>query len=301
MTLSPQVLAVCSAVLFAGSHIASKRGVATTSVVGGLLISLSVGLLTLLAAVLLDQPSMDSLGAVSVFAAAGFFGPGLGRAGSVVGVHLLGPSISVPIHGSAYPLCAVAGAAVFLHEGVDVLRAGGCVAIVVGVWVLSRHGGEPAAPDLDGIPEQNAGRSAFRSGLIFPLAAGIGYGVADIIRKEGLQVLPEPAFGAFIGVAAALLGWLTGLAISPALRARLIWGRTAGWFAASGFMASLALLAQFHALRRGDVSVVSPIVAAQPLAVLLLSVLFLGGIERVTARVVTGAGVVVLGTGLLSV
>lgn len=296
------VLAACSAVLFAGSHIASKRGVMTTSVVGGLLISLSVGLVTLSVAAFVNPPNRAALGPIVLFAAAGLLGPGVGRAGAVVGVDRLGPSISVPLQTSVYPLFAVAAAWIALREAVGPARVAGATAIIVGVWLLSRRAPEPADPDFGTIPSEGRSnaRPSFSAGLAFPLVAGVGYGAADIIRKQGLVDLGEPTFGALIGVGTALGGWLVVVLTSSALRARIYWGRTAGWFAVSGLLASLALLSQFYALRIGDVSAVSPIVAAQPLAVLVLSILFLGGIERVSKKMVLGGIAIVLGALLVS-
>jgi uncharacterized membrane protein len=54
------------------------------------------------------------------------------------------------------------------------------------------------------------------------------------------------------------------------------------------------------ALQLGTVSVVAPISATAPIFVLPLSMLFLRGIERVTARVVAGTALVVLGVFLIA-
>jgi uncharacterized membrane protein len=54
------------------------------------------------------------------------------------------------------------------------------------------------------------------------------------------------------------------------------------------------------ALKLGTVSVVAPISATAPIFVLPLSLLFLRGIERLTARVVIGTTLVVLGVYLIT-
>lgn len=312
MTLSAQGLAVCAATLFAASHVASKRGVQTTSVEGGLLISLTVSLLTLIVAVLVDPPAAVSLGAVLVFAAAGMFGPGLGRAAALVGVDRLGPSVSVPIQASSYPAIAVLTATIVLRENLTPYRVAGCLAIVIGVWALTRRSEEPAGPDMEGLvttPLREAPPERLRAvtwgplkrGFAFPIIAGLGYGIADIIRKSGLNYADEPILGALVGVTTVLIVWVVVVLASPAMRTRIVRGPSAGWFGLSGFFASLALIAQFNALRTGDVSVVSPIIAAQPLAVLLLSAVFLGGIERLTTRTVVGGTTIVAGAVLVSI
>ena len=57
----------------------------------------------------------------------------------------------------------------------------------------------------------------------------------------------------------------------------------------------------FEALKRGTVSVVAPIIASQPLVVVILSWALLHDIERVTRRMVAGAMLVVAGVTLIAV
>jgi uncharacterized membrane protein len=86
----------------------------------------------------------------------------------------------------------------------------------------------------------------------------------------------------------------------PSVRERISTGRGAGWFVVGGALASTAILVQFHALDRGNVSLVSPIVAAQPLFVFFLSAVLLRGIERVSAPVVIGGLATVVGVVLVA-
>jgi drug/metabolite transporter (DMT)-like permease len=308
MTVSAQGLAVCAATCFAASHVASKRGVQSTSVEGGLVLSLATSLLTLIIAGFIDPPASVAWGTIAVFAAAGLFGPGLGRGAAIVGVDRLGPSISVPIQASVYPAIAVIVATLVLQEDLTPYRVAGCLAIMIGVWALTRREDEPVSTDMEGFVSglsRSPGRGrvssrSFRKAFAFPIIAGLGYGIADIIRKGGLNASDEPILGALVGVATVLVLWLLALLMSSSMRHRVVWGRTAGWFALSGIFASLALIAQFKALSAGDVSVVSPIIAAQPLGVLLLSSIFLGGLERLTARTIVGGTTIVLGAVLVS-
>jgi DME family drug/metabolite transporter len=86
----------------------------------------------------------------------------------------------------------------------------------------------------------------------------------------------------------------------PAVRRKVRFGRSAWWFSAGGVLAALAVLSQFHALDRGEVSVVSPIVAAQPVAVIVLSAVLLRELDPLTGRRILGALVAVAGTILVS-
>ena len=93
--MSPTVLAGISAFCFAGSHVASKRGVQSTSVVAGLLISLATMWIVLLGATLLDLPGEIEGWAVLVLAVSGLVAPAIGRAAAIAGVDRLGDRKSV--------------------------------------------------------------------------------------------------------------------------------------------------------------------------------------------------------------
>ena len=91
------LLAVTTAILFAASSVTAKRGLATTTVMAGLLVSLLMtGLVTLVAAVI-DWPDSWPLAPIVLFAVSGLLGDGLGRVAFLGAVHRLGPSTAVPI------------------------------------------------------------------------------------------------------------------------------------------------------------------------------------------------------------
>jgi drug/metabolite transporter (DMT)-like permease len=56
----------------------------------------------------------------------------------------------------------------------------------------------------------------------------------------------------------------------------------------------------FVSLSRGEVVVVSPVLATNPLFTLIMASLLLRGVERITSRVVLGAVLVACGVALLS-
>jgi uncharacterized membrane protein len=91
-------------------------------------------------------------------------------------------------------------------------------------------------------------------------------------------------------VVVALILLLRGDAI-PARRAL-------GWFAASGLMNGVGLVAMYKAFQHGEVSVVAPIVATAPLVTLGVHVVLMRA-ERVTARLFTGMVLTALGVVLI--
>jgi drug/metabolite transporter (DMT)-like permease len=267
-------------------------------VIAGVLLSLGTGDLILLGAVLTTDAALPTGAALIVLAISGLLAPALARALAITSIDRLGPTTAIPIQGSVYPLCAVAGALLFLGESLTLLQVAGVVAIVLGVWMLTRnnsHGSsEPAASR-----GKRARAWTFNLVLLLPAAAGLSKGLADLVRKEGLDLAASATGSAFIGQTGALVAWALALSV-PAVRSRVRFGRGWWWFSAGGVLASLAVLSQFHALDRGAVSVVSPIVAAQPVAVILFSALLLRHLDPLTPRRVSGALVAVAGTILVS-
>lgn len=296
-------LAILSAVFFAGSHVTAKRGLTDTSIFAGLLVQLATGFCVVLVAVLLDPPGAVAVGAVAVFAGAGLIAPGTARATALAGVDRLGPSVAVPIQQGARPILAVLGAIVLLGESVGPPQLLGVLAIAFGGWRLSRE----RAPVVAEVAEPSAagatatqGRRTFRPGIIFPLVTALCYSASDIIVKVALGSFPHPALGTLTGIGAALLVWGVASATIPLLRSSLRFGPNVRWFVASGTLMGLAILSAFHALQRGEVSVVGPIIAAQTLAVFVLSTVLLRHLERVTRETALAGVVVVIGTILVS-
>lgn len=293
---APELLAICAALFFASSHVLSKRGLVDTSVLAGVLVSLGTGTMVLGFAALADPPTHIDGRAVGILALSGILAPAMARGFAIAGIDRLGPSVSVPVQGSIYPLFAVIGAVAFLSESPPPIRWLGAVLVAVGLWTLSRKRPRAMSPGL-----LRASQSRMlRAGLVFPIVAGTSKGLADIVRKTGLDLMPHATLGSFIGVTSALVVVGAYAATVPAIRHRVSFGRGTAWFAGGGFLAALAVLTQFHALNAGDVSVVSPIVASQPLFVLVLSMIMLRGVEKLTPRIAAGALTILAGTVLIS-
>ena len=73
-----------------------------------------------------------------------------------------------------------------------------------------------------------------------------------------------------------------------------------GWFLAAGVTVSLAMICIYFALDLGKVSVVIPISSTGPFFSLILTALFLRGVERVTLRIVVSAAMIVGGVLLMT-
>ena len=84
----------------------------------------------------------------------------------------------------------------------------------------------------------------------------------------------------------------------PALRRRVDFG-AAPLFLLAGTFLGFGLFTLYEALGAGEVSVVAPIIGAQPLVVFVLSALLLRDIERIKPLTVAGGVVVTVGTILV--
>ena len=284
-------LAIATAILFAAGSVTAKKGLSRMTVVAGLLVSLLMtGLVTLVAAVI-DSPDSWPVMPIVMFAASGLLGDGVGRVAFLSAVHRLGPSTAVPIQTATYPTLTVLLGVVALSESVSAVQLLGVAAVVLGVWTLA-SGGSPRA--------ERSILQSHRGALVLPVLAGASFGLADVFRKHGLEDLPSPAFGATVAALTALISWTAAIGSAAQLRRQVRLGDGTGWLALSGVLQGLGLLTLFGALDEGDVSLVGPIVASQPLVVVVLSAFLLRELEALTRAVVLGALATMVGVILVA-
>lgn len=306
MTLGAEVYALLAALCFAGSQVTARRGLEHSSIITGVLVSLSTALVVLGVAVVLDPPQGINATGIMLFVAAGLAAPGVSRWAATTGVHRLGPSVAVPITQGARPLLAVIGALVLLGESMTWQKVVGLIAIVAGGTQLSRAREDARALALGSIegPVEPVNRAKrilrLRPGIMYPLLAGLAYATSDLVVKEALAHLPYPRFGAMIGMASALTVWAVATAVAPPLRKQFRLRGDVGWLVISGVLAGLALINLFTALDVGDVTIVSPITASQPLAVFVFSRILLRRLERLTPSIVVAGCSIVAGTIIIS-
>jgi drug/metabolite transporter (DMT)-like permease len=294
--VSAEVWALFSALCFASSHVVSKRGLQDTSVTAASLIVLGVSWLVISLSVLLGPPADITGRAVAIYAGLGLLVPAASRWSVLKSVHDLGPSVAIPIQQGLRPLLSVMGGILLLGERLSLLRGVGVASIIVGGWQLTRR-----PPDDPGRPPPKLRRLALRPGLAFPFIAGLAYATSDVLIRLTLgEGQTEPGVAAMISTGSGLLVWLVAVAVVPSVRADVRFGPGSRWLVLAGALIGVAILGVYNALRRGEVTLVSPINSTQPLIVLLLSALFLRDLDRVRWGTVAAAIAIVVGAVLVS-
>jgi len=292
--------ALFSACCFAGSHVVSKRGLKDTSVTAASLIVLGVSWTIIAIAVLFDPPAEVTGRVVLIFAALGLMVPAIARWAVLKSVDVLGPSIAIPIQQGLRPLLAVTSAVLLLGEDVSLFRGLGVALILAGGWQLSRRPPEGRV-GRDDSATRRARRWALRRGVVFPLTAAVAYATSDLLIRSTLgDDLVEPSFAAMVSTGSGLFAWLLLVVTIRPMRSSVRFGPAAWWLVASGGLIGFAIMGVYQALSRGEVSLVTPINATQPLFVLLLSAFLLRDVERIQPITIVAASAIVAGAILVS-
>jgi drug/metabolite transporter, DME family len=220
---------------------------------------------------------------VLYFVLAGLVGTTAGRLLRFVSIHRVGASVAAAIT-NLHPFISAALAILLLGETVTSRVIGGTVVIVLGTVLLSASG------RVQGFrPAQ----------LVFPFLSALAFGAVAILRKLGLGGM-GPLTGFAVNVTTALVAMTAFLAATGHRRRARADARSLGYLIAAGIAENAGVLLGVVALSVGTVTVVAPLVGTMPLFVLAMSALFLRHVERLSARLVLGTLMIVLGVYLIT-
>ena len=278
------VLALVSALISAGATIFIRQGLRTSGALTGFWINLVVGVITMwIAVVVTGGPGPVSGKALGYFVLAGLVGTVAGRLFRFLSIERMGASVSTALI-NLNPMIATLLAIVLLGERVTLPIVAGTLVIVTGTVLLSLSGQ----------------RVGFRPRLLWlPILSATCFGMVSILRKLGLGGA-GPIIGTALNVTTAAVAFAGFMLATGQRDALVVRGRPLAYFAAAGLMENIAVFLNIVALGMGTVSVVTPLYGSSPIFVLLFSFLFLRGVEILTARVVTGTLLIVLGIYLIS-
>jgi drug/metabolite transporter (DMT)-like permease len=197
----------------------------------------------------------------------------------------IGVARAGPLRG-AEPLFATAIAVSILHEQPTVPVYIGTVLIVGSIWAISAG---------------QSGTANWRlHDALFPLGAALVSAVSQSLRKQGLNILPDP-FVAAVTVTSVTLTLLVIFLIATKRTGELHMERQSLlFFLSAAFIALSAQIANFIALSRADVSVIIPLLNTTPLFAVLFTGLFLRGMETISPRILLGAVLMVAGVVIIT-
>ncbi|OGA36704.1 MAG: hypothetical protein A3F75_07300 [Betaproteobacteria bacterium RIFCSPLOWO2_12_FULL_64_23] len=234
-----------------------------------------------LAPFLLDTDGF-TLAAAGIYALVGLFFPAAVTLLTFSGNQRMGPTITSSASCTT-PMFALSGAILFLGETLTAGNMLGTAAIVLGMLVLTWSG--------DARP-----RSWPLWAMVLPFAAAAMRALAQVLTKAGLALSGSPYAAGLIGYTVSAVVILTAARMSGPRQ--LTDRRATPWFVATGLLNGGSVFLMYTALAKGQVALVSPIVATYPLFTLALSMLLLRQ-ERVPPRVALGALVTVAGVAVL--
>jgi uncharacterized membrane protein len=278
------LLALAAALLSAVATIFVRQGLRGSDPYTGAWINMIVGAIGLWIGVLVTGGVGEiSTRSLLLFAAAGLIGTVGGRLTRFLAIEKVGATVTAAVS-SITPLIASFLAILLLGERVTLPILVGTIVITIGTVLLSTSGG----------------RLGFRPWMIvWPLISATCFGIVQVIRKMGLDGM-GPVLGTSVNLTAAVIAFSALMLASGHRGIYACRGRSLILFVFAGLAENTGVLLTIVALTLGAVSVVIPLTAAMPIFVLILSPFFLKGVEVVTARVVAGTLLIVLGVCVIT-
>jgi drug/metabolite transporter (DMT)-like permease len=281
-----ELVAIFAAMGWAGDSVLVRLGLRQSNIFAAMLVSYTVSVSCIWTYLLITTP-LDFLRspAIIYFIVSGCLQPLFARALYYKALTRIGVSRAGPLRG-AEPLFAAAIAVTVLHEQPTLPVYIGTFLIVGSVWAISSgHRGTTNWRLLD---------------TLFPLGAALVSAISQSLRKQGLNILPDP-FVAAVTVTSVTLTLLIVFLVATKRTEQLRMERESFLFFFSAALVALsAQIANFIALSRADVSVIIPLLNTTPLFAVLFSGLFLRGIETISPRNLLGAILMVVGVVIIT-
>jgi len=284
--MRPEIVAIFSAMGWAGDSVLVRLGLRQSNIFAAMLVSYTVSVTCIWTYLLITTP-LDFLRspAMIYFFVSGCLQPLFARALYYEALTRIGVSRAGPLRG-AEPLFATAIAVSILHEQPAVPVYVGTVLIVGSVWAIS------------------AGRSGSANwrllDALFPLGAALVSAISQSLRKQGLNILPDPFVAAATVTSVTLTLLVTFLVVTKQTK-QLHMGRDSFlFFFCAAMIALSAQISNFIALSRAEVSVIIPLLNTTPLFAVLFSSFFLRSMETITPRIIFGAILMVAGVVIIT-
>jgi drug/metabolite transporter (DMT)-like permease len=284
--LFAEIVAIFSAVGWAGDSLLVRFGLRKSNIFAAMLMSFAVST-TCMWTYLIATTSLEFLKspAMIYYAISGCMQPLFARALFYKGITRIGVARAGPLRG-VEPLFAAVVAVTFLNEEPGIPVYLGSTLIAGSLWLISgKQEGETKWRLID---------------TAFPIGAALISTVSQTLRKQALKIIPDP-FVAVAMVTTVSLILLLAFVFATKRTDQLRMERSGfRFFLCAALIATLAQVANFIALGHGQLSVIIPLLNTTPLFTVFFSALFLRKIETINLRIVLGAALMVAGVVMIT-
>jgi drug/metabolite transporter (DMT)-like permease len=239
-------------------------------------------------AILLTDFTAATFEGIVFFAISGVLSPGIVRLFYYSGLKKLGATVNSSVF-AVYPLYSSLLAVFFLGEILLAENWLGILLVILGVFFV----------ELSSRKINNRHESS-KNDLILPILGGIALGISSITRKFALNFFDAPILGVAVGYSFSLIAYALILLFSAPTRKKLSLKQDFRYFWKAGIGQALAWILIFYALSYELVSIVTPLLAIEPIFVVGFAYLYLRKLENVSGTLILSIILTVFGAVLVT-
>jgi drug/metabolite transporter (DMT)-like permease len=239
-------------------------------------------------AVLLTDFGTINLEGLLLFAISGVLAPGLVRLLYYGGLKKLGAPVNASFF-AIYPLYSSFLAVLLLSEILSLENWIGITLVIFGGIFVGTNS-----------RKIKTGDKPSRKNLALPIVGGLALAVSNIIRKYALNLYNAPVLGVAVAYTFSLISYSLMLMLSASTRKELSLKSDLRFFWKTGIGQALAWILIFYALSYEQVSIVTPLLAIEPLFVVFFAYLYLRKLEYVSPKLAVSMILTVFGIILVT-
>ncbi|OGP95530.1 MAG: hypothetical protein A2157_09705 [Deltaproteobacteria bacterium RBG_16_47_11] len=306
-----ELFSLASALSFSTASITVRRGMRAAHD-NGIFISIFISMvvfstLTIFFYLTGKLPSLTLKG-IFLFALAGLLTTFSGRSFHYAAIRAIGPSRATSFR-FTFPILTVSLAFLFLSERFDLSQLIGAIAILGGVWILSKEALGRVDLGTSVNERVSLSESSHRFvdkpwvGILYALGSALSFGFGHFLRKLSLMEVPSPIWGLGIGTivawSAIMIQTMRRRELKKSIHNNFNFHHPPWLFILAGLLFTLGQMLNFISIYFTAVSVVVILASSEPLITLIISRLFLKGEESLNRRVIISSGVVCSGVILM--
>ena len=273
--LFAEIFAIFSAMGWAIDSVLVRFGLRQSNIFAAMLMSYAVSITCVWSYLIVTTPLEFLTSPVMIYyVISGCMQPIFARAPFYQGITRIGVARAGPLRGIE-PLFAAAIALLVFNEQPGIQVYFGTILIVTSLWLIS------------GQQEQTTSWRYIDA--LLPISAAFISAISQTLRKQALQIIPDPFVAVAVVTSVSLL-LLLGFVFATGRVQQLRMNRSSfHFFLGAAVVATTAQIANFVALGRGQMSVIIPLLNTTPLFTVFFTAIFLRKVETVTKRIVCGA------------